>query len=324
MKHSSGMRVKHVSVVAATLGTLSLVGCGGPTTRHWTEDVLLDDGSTVVVERSVAFNETSAWGGGAYNAVETEATLAFTGKESGLPVWSAPLMALLLYRDQTRGGQWVIVATTTSCEVVGERGNPRLHFEPNKPETVYFEFRLQHGSWVAVPLSAGSLGRDVNLLYRYEKPISTRHVTVAFREERQTDSRILPMFRRITAKPDVSCGPTTDTRPRWEAEDHALAALDEKHASAEERARVMQLFAGTRFLYIHVDNDVPASWQPDSDPQTVQVLAIQSKKHGSSGVSADGQVIYAVSGPNMMADGDLIQESYSRRLKVAGLGQFMD
>lgn len=96
----------------ATLGALGLVACGGPTTRHWTEDVLLDDGSTVVVERSVAFN-----------AVETEATLAFTGKESGLPVWSAPLMALLLYRDPATQ-EWVIVPGAPElCAVDPQRCN---------------------------------------------------------------------------------------------------------------------------------------------------------------------------------------------------------
>ena len=185
-------------ICVATLGALGLVACGGPTTRHWTEDVLLDDGSTVVVERSVAFNETSAWGGGAYNAVETEATLAFTGDLAGLPVWSAPLMALLLYRDQTRGGQWVIVATTTSCQVWNLRG---------EPPSMYWEYRLGPQGWQEVMLSPTSIGRKANLLHRYQQKLGTRHITAADRQTRESDTRIAKTYKEILAVPEFPCTP---------------------------------------------------------------------------------------------------------------------
>lgn len=180
----------------ATLGALGLVACGGPTTRHWTEDVLLDDGSTVVVERSVAFNETNSWGGDAYNAVETEATLAFTGDLSGLPEWSAPLMALLLYRDQTRGGQWVIVATTTSCYVWNLRG---------EPPSMYWEYRLGPQGWQEVMLSPTSVGRTANLLHRYQQKLGTRHITAADRAARESDTRIARRFVVIEGTQQVNC-----------------------------------------------------------------------------------------------------------------------
>jgi len=185
--------LRRISV--ATVGTLGLIACGGPTTRHWTEDVLLDDGSTVVVERSVAFNETSAWGGDAYNAVETEATLAFTGDLAGLPVWSEPLMALLLYRDPTTH-EWVIVATTTSCDVWNLRG---------EPPTLYWEYRLGPTGWQEVPLSASSIGRKANLLHRYQKKLGTSHITVADREKRQSDTRIARRFVVIQGTQQVNC-----------------------------------------------------------------------------------------------------------------------
>ena len=161
--------------------------------------LLLDDGSTVVVERSVAFNETNSLAGDTYNAVETEATLAFTGRPCGLPVWSAPLMAMLLYRDQTRGGQWVIVATTTSCEVWNMRG---------EPPSMYWEYRLGPQGWQEVMLSPTSIGRKANLLHRYQKKLGTRHITVADRQERESDTRIAKTYKEILAAPEFPCTPS--------------------------------------------------------------------------------------------------------------------
>src|SRR4051812_12036740 len=68
----------------------------GLTEREWTEDVLLDDGSNIVVVRTALFRETSSLGGGAYNAVEKDASLSFTGELAQLPAWHAPLIAMLL------------------------------------------------------------------------------------------------------------------------------------------------------------------------------------------------------------------------------------
>jgi hypothetical protein len=39
--------------------------------RRWTEDVLLEDGTLVQIERHVVFHETDPLGGGAYNAVNS-------------------------------------------------------------------------------------------------------------------------------------------------------------------------------------------------------------------------------------------------------------
>ena len=196
VKSTGNPLAKRGLVLITALGVFGLVGCGGPTERRWTEEVLLDDGRTVVVERSVAFNETSAWGGDAYNAVETEATLAFTGDLAGLPVWSAPLMALLLYRDQTRGGQWVIVATTTSCHVWNLRG---------EPPSLYWEYRLGPQGWQEVMLSPTSIGRKTNLLFSYQQKLGTRHITAADRAARESDTRIARRFVDIQGTQQVNC-----------------------------------------------------------------------------------------------------------------------
>jgi hypothetical protein len=154
---------------------LTLCGCDlfGPARKIWTEDILLDDGSTIVVKRSVTFNESAAWGGGSYNAVETAATLTFTGELAKLPSWNVPLRPMVLYRDKTAGDQWVIVAYSTSCEVWSARG------EPVPP---YWEYRLTEAGWKEVPLSKSSMGRTGNVFTGYSG-LKTKHVSVRDQQE---------------------------------------------------------------------------------------------------------------------------------------------
>jgi hypothetical protein len=199
----------------------------GPIERAWTEDVLLDDGSTIVVKRTVSFKESNSWSGDAYNAVEVDATLSFTGELGRLPVWRAPLMALLLYRDAT--DEWVLVATTTSCDVWNDRGAPRLMYLPDKPQTIYWEYRLRATGWQEVPLSRTSVGKGVNLLHRYQDDLGTTYVSVAFRKQREPDSGPVKDFVAIQASPYVVCDPNMDTRQKWDAE-----IQSEKQQSSQE------------------------------------------------------------------------------------------
>jgi hypothetical protein len=168
-----------VSVLALCL---CLASCkfGGPTHKSWTEDVLLDDGSTVSIKRTVTYKEASAWGGGSYSAIEGAATLELTGANEGWPVWDVPLIPMVLYRDSTRGGQWVIVATSTSCEVWNARGGP---------VPPYWEYRASDDGWKEVPISEASLGRPANVFIGYTS-LKARHVTV---RDQQTASRSISL-----------------------------------------------------------------------------------------------------------------------------------
>lgn len=105
-------------------------------------------------------------------------------------------MALLLYRDQTRGGQWVIVATTTSCYVWNLRG---------EPPSLYWEYRLGPQGWQEVMLSPTSIGRKTNLLFSYQQRLGTRHITVADRQTRESDTRIDKHFLAIQGTQQVDC-----------------------------------------------------------------------------------------------------------------------
>jgi hypothetical protein len=152
--------LRRASYVAASAVVATLAACDsmGTSTKHWTEDVTLDDGPTLAVERAVKYTESSAWGGGAYNATELSSTISFSGAQASMPTWSAPLEPMVLYRDATRNGQWVIVATTSTCAVWSDRGEPR---------PPYWEFRLGAKGWQEAPLSTSSHDRPTNLYLNY-------------------------------------------------------------------------------------------------------------------------------------------------------------
>jgi len=121
------------------LCAIALIGCSAANReeRSWTEDVLLEDGTAVRIERHVTFNESDALGGGAYSAVESKSTLKFTGQLAALPAWDFPRIALVLYRSK-ENGSWRIIATTSSCEIWKHDGAPR---------PPYWEYELIDTRW---------------------------------------------------------------------------------------------------------------------------------------------------------------------------------
>ncbi|HMN45977.1 MAG TPA: hypothetical protein PKE27_15475 [Povalibacter sp.] len=180
-----------------SLFACALYACGSPKpeTREWTEDVLLSPDRVIQVRRTVVFDESNSLAGDAYNAVEREATLSFTGDLAHLPVWKQPLMALVLYQDPSTR-EWIVVATTTSCDVWRSRG---------KPEPPYWEFRLADGGWQEMPLSDSSIGHPVNLLHRYQRRSEKNHVTISDRGRLEASSNIGREYREIVREQKVHC-----------------------------------------------------------------------------------------------------------------------
>lgn len=190
------MRVKKIELLSAMYGficVMVLSGCSSSSReeRRWTEDVLLDDGSTVQIERYVAFDATNAMGGGAYNAVEAKATLRFTGELTSLPEWDEPLIPLLVYRDND---DWVVVARSSSCEVWSRR---------EKPMPPYWEFRVNGDRWDEVPLSCDSIGRATNLYYEYHSENQPQHVSLSLKQKIDSNPGTVDSYRRIVSATEV-------------------------------------------------------------------------------------------------------------------------
>jgi hypothetical protein len=166
-----------------------------PVERSWTEDVLLDDGTTILIKRYVKFNESDAWTGGAYNAVEWKSRIQFTGALADLPAWDQPFMALVLYKDGTTN-EWVVVATTTSCERWSSRG---------RPSSPYWEYRLKDGQWTAVPLTVASNGHHTNLFINYHPTLNIAHITVTDKNTSLSDPMIYKPYLSIDANVVSNC-----------------------------------------------------------------------------------------------------------------------
>ena len=186
------MTHKFKSGVFTAIGVLvaiAITGCSSSNReeRSWTEDVQLEDGSIVGIERYVAFDATNAMGGGAYNAVEVKATLKFTGELASLPEWDYPRAALVLYRSNETGN-WVIVATSSSHEIWTASG---------RPSPPYWQYALVNGVWSEVALSQESIGKKTNLFYSYWEEDFPEHVTPQFTETRQSDPSIAEYYKHI-------------------------------------------------------------------------------------------------------------------------------
>ncbi len=134
---------------------LLLAGCDGATTTTWTEDVKLEGGEQIVIERSAKLraNAIAGGGGGSFNE---GMTLLITKpiKPDNPGQWSAKYVPILLDRDPATQ-EWVIVATFFHCQSWEALGRPKLP---------YTEYRYRQGAWVQQTLSPQWIGREINVL----------------------------------------------------------------------------------------------------------------------------------------------------------------
>jgi hypothetical protein len=143
------MRLAPIAFLAITAGCEQFTGHA---VRDWSEDVELDDGRTVLIERHVEFDSSNSLAGDAYSSRERQSRIMFRGDLSDLPPWEIPLMPQVLYQDAATS-EWVVVATTSNCDTWRAR---------HEPQPKYWEFRLRGSTWVESSVSAGSFGRSIN------------------------------------------------------------------------------------------------------------------------------------------------------------------
>ncbi|HEV7605967.1 MAG TPA: hypothetical protein VGO61_01415 [Steroidobacteraceae bacterium] len=198
MKESVRLLWLRWTLVRVVLGAVFAVstGCDGTVERAWSEEVQLDDGSVLVVDRYVKFKESNSLAGDAYSSTSIKSTLAFTGEQSGFPEWDVPLTPIVLYRDAVRN-EWVVVSTTSNCDTWYAR---------DKPIPPYWEFRLRNGKWSASQLSHESIGRKANLFFRYESALPAKKIGVDLKTKILASSDFAAKYRSVVADLKSRCG----------------------------------------------------------------------------------------------------------------------
>ena len=184
------MRVYQVWRTACVVSVVILSGCEwwtGHAVRDWTEDVPLDDGRTITIDRHVEFDSSNSLAGDAYSSSLTKSTIRFRGELATLPTWDVPLLPLVLYWDNATS-LWVIVATTTSCSAWWER---------HRPQPPYWEFRADRSSWTEVAVSQGSFGKQTNLFIGYEPRLPAKNITVALAQNYMAHTPVSEEYRSI-------------------------------------------------------------------------------------------------------------------------------
>ena len=167
----------------------------GQATRVWSEEVALDDGRVITIDRHVEFEESDSITREAYSSIESRSTLSFRGDLSSIPTWDVPLIPLVLYRDEDTSA-WVIVATTRHCDVWRTRG---------KPSPLYWEFRSNDGAWTETPLSQSSFGRKTNLFMMYERKLRSSFFTLALKAALQSNGDIMRRLLEIQGAGTHNC-----------------------------------------------------------------------------------------------------------------------
>lgn len=173
-------------VAVAAIGAVYLKDwLSGVRTVKWTEEVRLEDGSTMNLKRMAKVTKAgSVYAAGPYYT-DKDARIIFTGPHRSLPDWRFPRRALVIYRDgATR--EWVVVATATSYDVIVKRGT----------SSIYWEYRTVGDSWKEVPLSNASAGKKLNLYTSYPS-MTKRHVSARETELLAEDRAVYEAFRVI-------------------------------------------------------------------------------------------------------------------------------
>jgi hypothetical protein len=190
-------------LIASALAACDAASPPPPKQYTWTEDVTFDARS-VRVRRVVTVKESNSWSGDAYNAVETLSRIEFMDELASLPQWNVPLRPVAMYQDATTD-EWVVVASTTSCQVWHAAG---------KPKPPYWEYRLRERGWQQVPLSQASLGRAANLAQDYAGVAAVGHLTPELRPQIDYDANRHRTFREVHAEPNQAfCGEGHSSKP---------------------------------------------------------------------------------------------------------------
>ena len=165
---------------------------------NWREEVQLQSGEVIVIQRTAKFSENwiAGGGGGSFNR---GMTIEFDSpdKPDNPVIWSGLYVPMILDRDPDTN-EWMIIATFYHCDSWYDIGRPAL------PYTAY---RYRGGKWLQQSMEPKWIGRTANVIaidladrqaINASKPI----FTLANKEKRFRDRPgIDKAFKEIVDKP---------------------------------------------------------------------------------------------------------------------------
>ena len=184
-----------------TTAALSLlVAACGDSTYAWREQVLLQEGQQVLVERTARFRENwvAGGGGGSFNK---GMTLRVIHGPMPMPqsTWDERFVPIVLERD-LGNGEWVVIATFFHCDSWYELGRPSLP---------YVEFRHREGGWTRQALNPQWIGHPANVLAvdPSEKQAMSGRETLTVERKRTIveTSTMAPEYRRVVDHWSTGC-----------------------------------------------------------------------------------------------------------------------
>jgi hypothetical protein len=178
----------------------------------WQEEVQISDGRVILVERfeDSAVRKPIGDAGGAFLDETTLKVVAPAELATKLPMLTTRYRPLILDFDPKFGTWFVIAFDERVCmqkipEAIHEGimdKTGRINLRPN------FEYRLQQGAWVEVPVSPERIGLPVNLLIQRMTVDSwkamRKPMPIAEKRRLDSDNRLPKEYREIV--PRISCG----------------------------------------------------------------------------------------------------------------------
>lgn len=183
----------------ALFGVAAIVqfsGCSfGTVQARWTEDVQLSSGRVVQIERDETYETTRPLGSGTDYLMIAARLRLLNEEPMQTGEWTQPLSALLFDQD-ARTGEYVIVGAAPTCAIYNQLG---------RPDPVYLEYRWRDGAWQSVALSDFSIDRVANLLVRIRPEAEKGHVTLDDKRRRDLPALTYRLFRRIDPQMRMPC-----------------------------------------------------------------------------------------------------------------------
>lgn len=185
------MTIRRILLCVAIIlsSVLLLPHCGSK--RHvWKEEVKLQSGELLTVQRDVQFKfYQPAGGGGGTDILESSLEIISPVRTDWPARWDHPPFLPLIFDRDSDNQEWFVVATFSTCTAWYDLGKPKLP---------YTEFRFRNFKWIQQPLSDKFIGYEGNMLVPDVKNVNRDH-TLDSKKKDHAIATISPEYKNVVS-----------------------------------------------------------------------------------------------------------------------------